>query len=64
MHILWRLRMLGKPASVEEEIEYKDLEKKNSQIQVRDVLTVTGVSGAELALKLCSLSVVCFFEVY
>ena len=56
--------MLGKPASVEEEIEYKDLEKKNSQIQVRDVLTVTGVSGAELALKLCSLSVVCFFEVY
>lgn len=31
---------------------------------MRDVLTVMGVSKAELALKLCSLSIVCFFEVY
>lgn len=56
--------MLGKQASIEEETEQKDLEEKNSQIQVRDVLTVMGVSRAELAFKLCSLSVVCFFEVY
>lgn len=64
MHILWRLRMLGKQAFIEKEIEQKDLEEENSEIQVRDILTVMGVSRAELALKLCSLNVVCFFEVY
>lgn len=43
MHVLWRLRILGKQAPVEEEIEEKDLEEENSQIHVRDVLTVMGV---------------------
>lgn len=55
--------MLGKQASTEEEIEQKGSEK-NSQIQANDVLTGIEVSRAELALKLCSLSVMRFFEVY
>lgn len=55
--------MWGKQASTEEEIEQKGSEK-NSQVQASDVLTAIEVSRAELALKLCSLSVMCFFEVY
>lgn len=55
--------MLGKEASIEEETEQKGLEK-NSQTQASHVLTITEVSRAEPALKSCSLSVVCFFEVY
>lgn len=52
--------MLGKQAFFEEEIAWEDLKEENSQTQVRDVLTGMGVSRTELALKLHSLSVVCF----
>lgn len=54
--------MLGKQASIEGEIAWEGLEEKNSHTQVRDALTVMGVSRVGLALKLCSLSVLfCFF---
>lgn len=58
--------MLGKQASIEGEIAWEGLEEENSHTQVRDALTVMGVSRVGLALKLCSLSVffVFFFEVY
>ena len=55
---------MGKQASNEEEIEEKTLEEQNSQIQVRGVLAAMGVSKTGLALQLCSLSDVYFFEVY